>query len=311
MIKSIAIISPGGRVEEITKPLDTTSVAHDVNPGSLLGYDVILCDTPDRAMLRALAVGKALRTPVVFRMRGDPFWGMDEWIDSRVKLWVLENVVLPNVDGCIAITDHHARMYEDRTGVPSTHVPLSIRPDRWPETRHIDPEIRAVTLTNAVYPDKIQPTIDAVTAVDSALEETGGEWRIGSWSDGYSDRLRAATAGCDNVTFCGPLDAQQSLEWANCMIHYSGMDAFPNAVMEGMASEVPVITNDYTPFRETDAPIEVTASHAELRETLHRLRDPAERHRVSDRQTQYVQRHHSRERVGLSFLDALATLVKA
>lgn len=304
----IAIISPGDRVAKITNPLDTTPVEYDVNPGSLWGYDALLCDTPDRTMLKTLAIGKAIRTPVMFRMRGDPFWGLEEWVDSRLKRWVAQELMLGSIDGCIAITPRHAATFRDRTGAPTTRAALSVDTDAWPETEHSDEELRIVTLTNAVYLPKIAPTIEAIEAVESVLTDVGGEWRIGSWSDGYSDRLRDATTECDHVNFCGSLDATESLDWANCMIHYSNMDVLPNAILEGMASECAVVTNDFVEFRHSAAPLVVTASHSELRSQLRRLVDPTERTQQSDRGEEYVRTNHSREAIGEEFLEALSNL---
>lgn len=303
-VDTVGIISPGGRTDKITDGLATTTIDYAVNPDRLAGYDAIICDTPDREMFATVARKPLHRTPVIFRMRGDPFWGLDQWIDSRAKRWVALQM-LGLVDGCIAIAPHQAKKYQQKTGVPTRLAKLPIEPDEWPTTEHTDEKLRIITLTNAVYPNKIEPVIGIIPTVDQVLSQVGGHWQIGSWSTGHHDRLADAAGDYEHVSFDLKLDAKAELERANVMIHFSNFDVLPNAILEGMASRVPVITNDHQAFTDSAAPLTICRKPEDLPRALHWLTKPDERAAVADEGLEYVQQNHTPERIGQQYVNAL------
>jgi len=304
----LAFISPGDRSDRVTIPLETTDINYTTHPDSLRGYDLLLADTPDRTMLKYMLRAKLRGIPVLFRMRGDPFWGIGEWIDSRVKKAILFQM-LQRVDGCIAIAPHQAETYRRETGVETHVVALPNEYWNWNVTPHTDTELRAVTLTNAVYPNKIQPLIDIAPTVNSVLSNTGGTWKIGSWSEGYHERLEEIAATHEHIEFELRMDAHDALEWANLMIHYSDFDSQANAILEGMASKLPVITNDHTPFANIGYPLRVMRSTNELQTTLKQFQRPGKRERVGADSLQYVKDKHAPEIIGEMFVQVFERYV--
>jgi glycosyltransferase involved in cell wall biosynthesis len=93
------------------------------------------------------------------------------------------------------------------------------------------------------------------------------------------------------------------------MVHHSRLDVLPNAVLEGMAARLPVITNDHVAFVQSAAPVDVTRSHAALRQRLERYRDPALRRPVGERGHDYVARQHAPARIGQDLLGAIGRLL--
>lgn len=302
-----AIISPGDRTDRLTDPLDAVDATYTVNPADPTTYDAVICDTPDRQMLRSVARCRVAGTPVLFRMRGDPFWGIDEWLDSRVKKTVLFRM-LRAVDGCVAIAPHQATKYARKTGVPTDIVTLPKAAGQWPNTVHTCSDLRILTLTNAVYRDKIEPLVEIAGVVEEVLDGDD-RWRIGSWSEGHDNYLRDQLAAYEHVEFELRLDAHAELEWANLMLHHSRLDVLPNAVLEGMASRLPVLTNDHVAFSQSAAPLQVTRTDDGLSLCLKRYRDPANRREAGERGHQYVAERHDPARVGQELLAAIERLV--
>jgi glycosyltransferase involved in cell wall biosynthesis len=301
-----AIISPGDRTDRLTDPLDALDASYHVNPDDPRAYDVVICDTPDRQMLKAVAQCRLDGTPVLFRQRGDPFWGIDEWLDSRVKKSILFRM-LREVDGCLAIAPHQSQKYARKTGVQTDLVTLPKSVSNWPDSVHRSTDLNILTLTNCVYPDKIEPLAEIAPVVDDVLDE--GVWRIGSWSEGHHEWLREQLAPYDSIEFELRLDAAAELQRANLMLHHSRLDVLPNAVLEGLASRLPVITNDHVAFSQSAAPIDVTRTDAQLRATLEQYRDPAARREAGERGHRYVRERHAPQRVGVELASAVERLV--
>jgi hypothetical protein len=302
----IGIVSAGDRTSELTEPLSAVDASYTVNPDNPAQFDVVVCDTPDREMLKAVVACRLNRTPVIFRQRGDPFAGIDEWLDSRVKKAVLFQM-LRSVDGCLAIAPHQASKYARKTGVPTDLGTLPKDVTAWPDANHSGRELRLVTLTNATYPAKYRPLLEIAPVVDDVLES--GTWRIGSWCDKHGGEIRGALAEYENIEYGIGLDAPTETARANVMLHFSGFEALGNAILEGMASRLPVITNDHVAFTQLPAPT-ITAPDTEtLRTLLESLRDADQRQALGDRGHGYVEREHNPIEVGHEMLRALDRLV--
>jgi len=306
----VGVLTGGDRTDKLTGPLATTAATTVVDPDSLAHQDVIICDSPDRQMFRAVATRRLHGTPVLFRMRGDPFWGIDEWIDNRAKRW-LSLKMLEWVDGCLAMAPHQARKYERETGISPAVVGLPKQVDEWPDPDHTDEELRLVSLTNATYAEKVDPLVDAMPVVQRVLEDLGGEWRIGSWrTDGYADRLRSAATEYGRIEFCGRLDAHDALERANVLLHLSELDVLPNAILEGLASGLPVVTNDHVAFRESPAPLAIAATDHQLATRLSRLAAPDVRRELGARGPPHIREHHDPERIGAEMMTAIVRILR-
>lgn len=304
---SLALVSPGDRTDRMTQGLEAVGAEFRVNPADPTTADVVICDTPDRAMLKTIARCRLAGTPVLFRMRGDPFFGLSEWLDSRLKRQVVYRM-LRAVDGCLAIAPHQATKYARKTGVPTEIVSLPKQPTDWPDTTHQGEELQLLTLTNAVYQTKTEPLVEIAQAVDCELRD-GETWRIGSWSEGHSDYLRDVFGPYEHIEYETQLDAHAELDRATAMLHFSRMDVLPNAILEGMASRLPVVTNDFVAFDQSVAPLLVSRHEQDLQRWLAMLRDDSTRQLWGHRGVNYVRSHHAPERIGARFLCAIDRLL--
>jgi len=298
---SVAVLHPSERGENLINPLKATDMAVAVDPEKPYQRDIVVVDTPDRGMAKEVLKKPFHGSKVVFRMRGDPFFGLHEWIDNPLKRWFAKNIVIKQVDGCITITPHHAHLFEQKTGIRSGVGELPAYPDHWPDTNHTDSELRILTLTNPVYLPKIQPLIEAAPVVNEVLADVGDHWRIGGRGN-HADYLADSLAGFEHVSFGGYLDAEEALDWANCMVHLSNLDGWPNAIMEGMCSQLPVLTNDHYAFTDKDRPNTVCPSRTVLRNELRRYTHPERRQSHGYIGEDYVTHHHNDETVGQDYV---------
>jgi len=298
---SVAVIEQSGRSENLINPLQATEMDVAVDPGDPHARDIVVLDTPDRRLAKEV-IKKPLHDAVlVFRMRGDPFYGIDEWIDSPIKCWLARNVVIPGVDGCIAVSPAHARLFEKKTGIESAPSQIPAYPERWPTTTHSDEELRIVTLTNCVYREKVDPLVDAAPTVEQVLDEQGGHWRI--CGDGnYEKDLAAAVSDYDYISFLGYQDAHEQLRWGNLMVHLSHLDGTPNATLEAMSSQLPVITNDHHTFVDREWPNAVIKSKDELRAALYEYTNPEMRQSRGERGEQHVREKHNDATIGQDYV---------
>lgn len=294
---SVAIMSQSERTDRITKPLATTGMNYDVDPADPYQRDILIVETPDRDMLKQVLSKPVHRdTTLLFRMRGDPYWGIHHWMDSKIKQKMALRM-LRYVDGCVAIAPHQAQKYVEKAGNPTHIVPLSKDADEWPDINHTDSELRILSLTNCMYPQKMRPLVEAAPAVERALERHGGRWVIGGKGI-YADRLEQQLEEYEHITFGGYVDAKKEMEQANLMLHLSYFDSFANAILEGMASNVPVITTDYVAFSDQNLPVHTTDNLEEIDSILDGYTDPEKRQSVGDRNQAHVREYYNHERVG-------------
>jgi len=304
----VGIAEPSGRVEKMSEPLAAVGIDLDIDPDRLDDVDVLVFDKPSRELFEA-AISRVFRSPkVVYRMRGDCY---SEYVTEGIpypKRWLANEVLFRAVDGAVAITQSYADLLAARSGVHPTGVAgLAIDVGDWPRVDHEDDDLRLVTLTNANYRRKIQPIVDSAPLVDDVLGE-GDVWRV-CGAGKYEHVLREGLASCERVSFEGFVDARAVLAESNAMVHLSELDGLPNSILEGLASGLPVITNDFTAFVEFGWPLVVTNGGHELVEALAVARDPAWRRATGRAGRRYVAEHHTAEAVGQQYLDFFARVV--
>lgn len=299
---TVAILSQSDRTKEITNPLDTTDITYAVDPPNPWEYDALTIETPDRQMTKYALRGKLADTTVIFRMRGDPYWGIHHWYDH--PLWPVRKakqyVALKQlgwVDSCAALAPHQADTYREHTDVPTRLVPLSRDVSDWPTTTHTRETIEALTFTNCSYPTKMAPLYEYADTVNGVLADVGGHWHIGG-KGRYSDELADAMADYQHITFHGYVDAREYLQRCNLMLHLSDFDAFAGAILEGFASHLPVVTTEHPAFENPETPNDAIDSATELRQTLQRYTDPRNRQSRGDAGAASVAAHYSHEQVG-------------
>lgn len=299
---SLAVIRPSGRVDKILRPLETTTIDVDVDPVDAYERDIVLFDKPGREMVKPILKGRLANAKVVYRMRGDFYREYDLEELHPLKQAFATQVLLPRLDGCLAVCRTFADMIARRSRVAPVGVAgLPICPDDWPTVEHAGESLRLLTLTNAHYLDKIQPIIDFAPAVDRCLGR-GDIWRVCGAGE-YSDRLADALSQYNRIQFEGFADAAGVLAESNCMLHPSNLDGLPNSILEAMASKLPVITNDFRAFVEFDGPITTVSNDAELAAALKRARTPEWRESFGDAGWWFVQDNHTAETVGQQYVE--------
>lgn len=299
---TVAILSQSERTWQINAALATTDIDYAIDPTDPYQYDIIVIETPDRRMFKEVLKRPLHDTTVLFRMRGDPYWGIHHWYDGPLPVRKAKQYLalkqLDWVDGCLAIAPHQARKYMHHTGNPTRQVTLSRDVDNWPTASHASEKLRILSLTNCMYPQKTRPIIEYAPAVESVLQDSGGYWHIGG-KGRYADELAEGLADYDHIQFEGYVDAKERLADANLMLHLSYFDSFAGAILEGMASTLPVITTDHPAFTENDLPVEtIDGSANQLKTLLRRYTDPGRRQPIGDRNESHIAERYSHERLG-------------
>jgi len=273
---------PESRRKAFTDALDAAGIAWTTD---LSESDIIICGRRKAKLLKH-------RKPLYYRLRGNLWRDREPSLLKKVidpVSWrAFENVLCP---------DYRLRNWvAQKTPFDEAPVvPLSIQPDEWPAHEHTDTELRMLSLTNANYEGKVTPIVERIKLVNEWCDRNSGEWWICGKGE-YADRIKRATAGREYVSYCGYVNAREYLKGANALLHFSTMDIqAPNAVLEGMASEIPVVTSENNIFQELPSPM-VNGQDSLIAE-LDRLKMPEIRSLVVQGQQSYLQKH-SPEQVG-------------
>lgn len=310
---TVAIAEPSdNRVDRLKWPLNEAGVAVDVlpeatplNPATMSeDYDAIILDTPNVGILKWSYV--PTETPIVYRLRGNLWKAHLDLRAGWLRTFVFDSIGVQGMAGALTPSPRLDQYFRERTGINTTTVAeMPIAPSNWPTVSHEGETLQIVTLTNADYKEKVQPIIDWMAVVNRTLAETGGRWLIGG--DGkYSDRLDRAASQYESIEYGGYIDAEASLKASNLMLHPSWFDIrAPNAMVEGMASNLPVVTTDFSPFGETPT-VQVTQST--LQDVLIRFTDAREREVQGLKQRKYLHEQHNPATIGSqikTFIDGL------
>jgi len=298
---SVAVLYPGNRVEKILTPLEYSDLHVEVEPDNRREFDFVIADNADTDLGKEVLKNPFTDTELIYRMRGDVYHELDLWDMNPVKRWIAKNIVLQYVDGVLAVSDRLAENYRQENANPTIGSAGLVKdPTKWPETKHTGSKLRCATLTNCNYKRKVEPLIDRMDVVDSVLEEKGGEWHICGKGENTT-QLKLAARGYDNIEFKGYVDAKEKLQWANCMLHFSELDGQPNSVLEGFASEVPIITNDFAAFTQGNAPLLISESDATLERLLDTVSNPSVRSDMAAQGVSYLKTHHSLDAIAESY----------
>ncbi|WP_161607156.1 glycosyltransferase [Halovivax asiaticus] len=279
------------------EPLQHTVMDVSVEPDDAYERDIVICDNADRDLAKEVLKKPFHNAALVYRMRGDVFHELDLWPIHWSKQWIAENIILPNVDGVVAVSDRLADKYRHETGLQAVgSAGLCKRVDEWPAVSHEGEELNIVTLTNMNYWEKIRPIVSWAEPVNAVLSEVGGHWRV-CGEGNHDDRLADELASYSHVSYEGWVNADDVLQESNLMLHPSLLDGQPNSVLEGMASNLPVVTNDFEAFTEFPGPLCVASSAVELKDYLRTFTDPNERQNKGRDCREYIQTSHSPEAI--------------
>jgi hypothetical protein len=299
---SVAVCYPGGRIDRLTKPLNATDMQVEVSPTDPYSFDIVMLDNADKSMPVVLTKAKLRNTPVIYRIRGDMLRAYMEMNRFPIK-YKTAKYLISKVDGAISLEKRLAKRFEAVTGVsPIGYAGLVKEWDEWPTVEHRIEDIYAITLTNCNYWGKIQPLIDYAPAIDEFLIENGGSWRIFGRGR-YTTYLQDHLAHYETISFDGYTEnPKEELEVSNLMLHFSNFDSLPNAVLEGMASNLPVVANPYTVFERHKWPINIV-NESNIKYVLDRFSDPEMRKLNANVQKEYIQDYHNAEYVGNQFVE--------
>lgn len=308
---SVAIISPGNRLEKITKPLATTNLRWEVAPDDPYSFDILLIDMVNPRMGIEVLKKWMHDAKLVYRMRGDMYREVELFDTNFVKDWLGMNVALHNVDGVVSVAPYMAEKAHWKDGIQpvgSVSIPVD-SDDGVVESSHCDTTLRMLTLTNANYWPKVEPITKWANTIERFASERGGTWIIGAKGK-HADRLETALAPYRHVEYRGYIDKSDYLEWANVILHPSNLDGHPNAILEGMASRLPVVTNDYVAFTEFDGPIQVAGDKAALRKTLSDLQTPDYRADLGSAGRAYIDEFHDPQFLGQQYVNYFERVVE-
>jgi len=294
---SVAVTHPGGRIDKLLDPLATTSLNVAVEPTEPGDYDVILMDQPRSKMVGPLA--RYRDTPIIYRVRGNLWKEMDIWRFGRLKRYVATNIVYPQLDGAIAVDARLGHIFKSKTGVSNVGVAgLAKDPDNWPTASHDTERLDLISITNFNYRQKVMPLYRELDTINDWLTHNDGHLYV--CGDGYNEQqFRERCAQLPNVSFCGYIDPKEYLPDMDAMVHISEFDAYPNVILEAMASNLPVLTNDFAAFNRPQTPNPIYSD--DITEQLARLRDPSVRQTLADDGRRYVRENHSYEVIGQQY----------
>jgi len=298
---SVAVIYPGERVEKMLRPLKASRLTVALDPPDPYEYDFVVADNADTDLGKEVLKKPFHDAHLIYRMRGDlwrelELWDMP-WHRKRAAEWVASHV-----DGVLAVTRRLASKHAEKSGLADWRrgaAGMWIEPENWPTVAHTDGELRAVTLTNMNYERKIEPIIEWAPIVERVLSDVGGRWRIAGRGE-HVARLQRGISDLQHVRYAGYVDSENELGCANLMLHPSNLDGEPNAILEGMASGLPVVTNHFEEFLRHDGPL-IRTQHSGLEGRLQALADPDRRADWGEEGVAFVDAHKRPEQVAREY----------
>lgn len=301
------ILSGENRLEKIKKPLETVGVdCYTSTKDSPDRIDAVICDVPGTTIIRNFWLKKKLDCPLIYRMRGNYWQEIRNAPFERVRVEVANRMLFQLCDGVCVPDEYIKEEFLKKVSYIGTvsvvGVPKQV--EDYPNVSHEDEEYTFITLTNFNYREKVDPIYDYIDAVNEFLDDEQGHWYVAG--DGkYSNRFEEYVSEYDHVSYQGFIDPHKYLPKTSVMLHISGFDiGSPNAILEGLASGLPVVTNDFPPFQEN--PSVQVSSPRELVETLDELcGDPEKRREIGRQGRDHVRRVHSNKAIGENFLKCI------
>lgn len=298
----VALHFQSNRISTVRGPLEAVGVETVELGEHTGGYDVIICDSPG---LLSDHIGS--RRPVVLRLRGNMWAERGHSALANPVMWAKDRLLASICDGVATPDERLDTFLRRRTSVETSGVVgLPVTPAEWPTVEHSASALRCVTLTNFDYAEKIAPLYDWADVVERRLG-SGERWRVcgdGELADDFAQHV----SDYRHVDYCGFQDAAAELADANLLLHPSDMDIqMPNAILEGVASNLPVVTNDFQPFVENRAVSAVSTT--QLPGLLSDFRDADRRRQVAAGAGAFVADAHAPARIGNKYRSFLETVV--
>lgn len=271
MERNIVLISNPRRSHEISLLLNGAFVKEINNFGDFLTllrtrgtWDGVITDTFGHYGILALAASILLQAPLIIRMRGDLF--REEICRARAGKgflrWIKYLLNMPIINCCLLMakliinnSEYLARImspylknkrqavvYNPYTAVEKKTA--SIEVPTLPKGR-----LQLLTVTNMNLYLKVEPFFTAITNWIPFNEWNDLDLQLVVCGTGFHlERLQSLVTQKElehRIHILGwVINMDYVYDWCDVLIHLTKMDSFPNATMEAMMHEKPVITNE-------------------------------------------------------------------
>ncbi len=250
------------------------------------GPDLVFAESIGFEALLALLFARHFESPLVVRLKGDP---EAEALERPVEMSFVARLrrrlnlfaagrLLARADAILPVSPHLEPLARrsGREGALVRTVPLPFRPaaSAPPVRNQARPSL--VSVTNFNFRAKIEPLLLAVPILAPLLEQLELPWTIfgsGAW---LAEARRQVDPWKKRVVLAGFGDVGEAFSQGPIVLHLSGLDGLPNALLEAAAAELPIVVNrgapgaDWIVDGETGLVIELDAP-ASARQSVARL----------------------------------------
>lgn len=254
-----------------------------------------------------------LRLPYIVSLRGGDVPGFRPYDFGRQhrllapllrKVWHGAAAVVANSQGLRQL----GLAFDPQTKIDV--IPNGVHLEHFPAAQRSWQPLRMLFVGRVVYQKGLDLLLDALAGFEAQ------DWSLTIGGDGprlESLRQQAAALGLgERVEFCGWLDRQELVERlaaANLFVHPSRHEGMPNAVLEAMASGLPVLASQIAGNEELVTPdcgmLVPSENVPALKAALHALAEPGLRQSLGAAARQRVQAHYSWQHVAEAYLERL------
>lgn len=295
-----------GRQDKIRQPLNAVNVECVAYQGLSTfrnqDVDLMVTDVPGTTLLKAAMFARLVDVPLVYRMRGNYWQELRSERLAGLRAVLSDKIVFPQCDIICPTDQRLTKMVETRTRFEGTTCTVSIPKNvsNYPVVEHNESKKNLITLTNLDYRAKIEPIYEFLDPVNNLLAEHNAMWNIGGRGQ-FAEEFQDNLEGYEHINYVGFVNPAQYLQRSAVMIHISGFDSAPNAILEGMAAGLPVVVNAHEALQQIEQVHVVETGH-ELGAELERLLEsPSLRDQIGDANREYVKNNHNYEFIGNQF----------
>ena len=175
------------------------------------------------------------KKPLVFTLKGDYTIQKNRWQRFYPK-------AIKNAD----LLTTTCQYLKNKLHLPEPIIiPNAVDAERFKPAKHEEKStINIVTLTKFTFRDKAYGVLDIIKNLDAVKKKKKINYTIIGYGP-YIDEIKLrATPKNISINFTGAVkDPADYLSKSDIFLYYSIHDVFPHAVLEGMASSLPVVTN--------------------------------------------------------------------
>lgn len=281
----------GLAASKLLKFLDLVKIIRKEHP------DLIIVDTAGHMCIAAYFLSRLFRIPFIIRVRADIWAIYEEQKEYCSAVNQLYELILLTV--CTAVFKRAARLFTvseylkevvKEKGIKEEKIRVmrtAIDCDRFHPGKGDEKSVTLLSVSNLTFKKKTEGIIDIIPVVDEIISQYKNvEYYVagrGQFSNMVIKALKKVK-NKDKITFVGfKKDIETLYSQADIFIHYSHLDAYPTAVLEAMASGLPVIAtrkggmaeqvkdttgflvDEVTTFKKT---LEILIDNSSLRKTM-------------------------------------------